>query len=763
MDARSIATSFHLRRLMLSATVVSAVAATHAQTLDARIDERVTGNADTTFVQLLEQIAWLRANESELHAALVDRIRGDQEELWVRVDKLLDQLADPRWLAREEAERTLTEIGGRARSRIDARRQQAPIHEVALRCERILRSIDARGMAREEIELRRRQTIVTGARTLRRDPMLAAALATTVGHPEPALAEAAIHSLAAQGGVAEVPVLASAARGAEPDRRRAALCALAAIDADAARAALAEVLTAGPLDERDGLAVVATLHRTGKGAALLTKLRESGAAIASAAALAPAASPAAVTGLAFDVTAADGTAFRSDVTAIVDDLVSLARPIEGIAGITLPMAGARLERVPAPSAVEAPSGARRFFLHDGSSLVGTLGDGGGDGVLTVVTTSLGSRRIAKAALAGIAFDPQLPRLPFATPRGDRVVVRSGGARHGVVDAIDAMSIRMRGDDGTAEAIDAETITAVVFKRPERRAPETRRTAVTLADGSRVFGHVARAPLTAFAVHADALGLIEIDAAQIARIEIGVLGAGVGGTTVVADYGANRIVEIDADGRELFAIAEVLGPRDVECLDDGSLLVTEDSGSRVLILARSGAVLWSYAKGLRNPTDADLLPNGNVLIADTYGDRVIEVDRDGDIVWQFAGGIRPFDVDRLANGNTLIADFFKERVIEVDPSGRIVFEVRGMPNVLDADRLPNGNTLICLRAANKVVEVDRDGRVVHEIAGLDSPSDADRLPNGNTLVAEHGAVREIDPSGKTVWRRAVNWAVEANRY
>ena len=56
-----------------------------------------------------------------------------------------------------------------------------------------------------------------------------------------------------------------------------------------------------------------------------------------------------------------------------------------------------------------------------------------------------------------------------------------------------------------------------------------------------------------------------------------------------------------------------------------------------------------------------------------------------------------------------------------------------------------------------------GKTVFVLKDLSSPSDADRLPNGNTLVAENGFVREFDRHGKEVWRKAVTWAVEVNRY
>jgi outer membrane protein assembly factor BamB len=242
-------------------------------------------------------------------------------------------------------------------------------------------------------------------------------------------------------------------------------------------------------------------------------------------------------------------------------------------------------------------------------------------------------------------------------------------------------------------------------------------------------------------------------------------------TLIADYSANKVFEVDKDGKVLFELKDVFGAWDAERMPDGHYLITEFSVSRVSERDGEGKFVWSF-EDLKNPYDADRLPNGNVLIADTFGGRVIEVEPDratgegGDIVWSYGNkegqSIRPFDADRLPNGNTLIADVLGNRVLEVDQDGKTVWEAQDLPNAHDADRLPNGNTLVTLRSKGEVREIDPDGELVWRIKGLNGPSDADRLPNGNTLVAENEHVREFDADGKEVWRKKTAWAVEANR-
>jgi len=75
---------------------------------------------------------------------------------------------------------------------------------------------------------------------------------------------------------------------------------------------------------------------------------------------------------------------------------------------------------------------------------------------------------------------------------------------------------------------------------------------------------------------------------------------------------------------------------------------------------------------------------------------------------------------------------------------------------DVESLPGGNVLFVL-PKNGVYEVDRDGNTVWSYLDPKVSHDADRLPNGNTLVVwgagdtkDDPQVREISPSGETVW-------------
>ena len=123
-------------------------------------------------------------------------------------------------------------------------------------------------------------------------------------------------------------------------------------------------------------------------------------------------------------------------------------------------------------------------------------------------------------------------------------------------------------------------------------------------------------------------------------------------------------------------------------------------------------------------------------------------------------------DKAWTGTTLFADNHspgRPRIVEVNMLGEILWEYLIPEDLsqynnpgLDVESLPDGNVLFLL-PRNGVYEIDRDGNTVWSYLDPKVSHDADRLPNGNTLVVWGGGdtkddpqVREISPSGETVW-------------
>jgi hypothetical protein len=714
-------------------------------------------------VTRLRQIAELVGAAGQARPAIAASIHGDHREYQLKIERYLDQLRDDRWLSREDAERTLIEIGGRAVAQIEERAKQGATLEERLRSARILDAIATRGTEDEDREIRLLRGLVLTAPYLGADERLRKALISALGHTDPVVVEGATRALGAVGTADDVPTLVARARSGagQTGTRRAALEALGELRAPSALAAIADLLgTPDLLRTSDATAVLRSLWLRADAGPTLEALRtHPDPAVAALAALGARPGPSQAPARPARFQLADRADLAGKVAALSADTLWLPDTIEG-----LPVARLRLSDCDAlefdrpVAAVETA----RMFLTQGTLLAGELRAIDAETV-EIQSATFGAVRVARGAVQGLALDPALDRLVGASTSIDRVRLRDNSLVDGEVLGLGADGLRLRGADGQERLLARTEVAGVLFKRPSLTSSDDEvYTRIETVTGERLLAHLGLFRADQLGLAVPGIGATLLPLEKVARIEFGVGGGAMWGFTLIADYSDNRIVEIDDAGREVFALEDVYGAWDAECLDNGNLLVTEFALNRIVEVTRAGEVVWSFEE-LKNPYDADRLPNGNTLIADTFGERVIEVTPDGKVAWTF-GGVKPYDVDRLPNGNTLIADGSDaERVLEVDPAGNVVWELPGIASAFDADRLPNGNTLVTQRQLHRVIELDREGNVVFTIENLNSPSDADRLPNGNTLIAESGGIREFDRRGTQVAAHALQWAVEVNRY
>ncbi|MFO1076523.1 MAG: hypothetical protein U1E73_02220 [Planctomycetota bacterium] len=707
----------------------------------------------------LVQMGTLLGHKQEWFSAAVARIHGDHREYMLKIERLLRELVDERWDVREQAERNLIEIGGRARSLIQQHKDEYEISEQHIRCARILDALTAKGTEQEERELDLLRGLVQMSVYLEPDPRLLRALRSALGHTDASVVEAAIRALGRLGGDDEVPALEQMLDWKGGMHRASTLAALARMQGDKALAACRRLFD-GPLGDTETFVMLRALHARDDEPArkLLGDLASSKNPLVAVGAKAHTSRKPGTTKARF--TLPDRAQVEAEFGGMGGDIVAVTN---GFAGLpTAELAFGDLDVIDFPDHAAVPATGVRVFLNQGSLVVGKVTAVGAD-ELTVDTALFGTLKLRRSEIQGMAYDPELDRLVGASTEHDRVRLRGDEFLDGNVIGGDATSLVVKLVDGTERKVGVETVQGVLFTRPKSSEPDnTVYTRIDLITGERLIAFIAEATGTEVAIADRTLGSAVIPLTQVARMELGVGGGALWGFTLIADYSDNLVEEVDEQGRVGFKLEDVFGAWDAECLDNGNLLITEFSVSRVQEVDRKGNQVWVY-EDLKNPYDADRLPNGNTLIADTFGSRVIEVNKEKEIVWKYDKDIRPFDCDRLPNGNTLIADVLKDRVIEVNHEGEIVWEVKNLPNIHDADRLPNGNTLVTLRNKGVVLELDRDGNTVWELTGLSSPSDADRLPNGHTLVAENTMVREFDRNKNEVWRFPTAWAVEVNRY
>ena len=736
---------------------------------DDQLVDQSGGFQSESLVAILEQVGRLVSAQEQARTPMVARIHGDHREYRLKIDRLLDELCDPNWQVRERAERTLVEIGGRALTMIQQRRDNYDVLEQHIRCKRIIDRLNAKGTEQEDRERALLQGLVRTALYFDQDERLLRSLRSALGHTDAAIAGGAVRALGKHGTDNEAKAVASMVTFKGGLHRSIALAALPRMQSGKALAYCRALLLAAPTDgplqgvvlnRTEACGMVRALHARDDDAAkaLLAEVAEHDDPVIASAAKTSA--PAATTQVEAMFTLPDPVQVKGKIGRMLGESFFVEGAFAGLPQAELSFGDCQTIEFP-DHAVQKPT-STMIFLNQGSRVAGDVVAIDPESV-KVSSPLFGELTLPRSEIQGMAFDPELDRLVGASVDHDRLRTRAGKFLDGKITSLADGVISIEGPDGNTQQLPIADVGGVLFLRPRMTDPDpTSYTRLDLVTGERLIGFVADCNGEFVATSLPLCGAAVIPWQQVNRVELGVGGGAMWGFTLIADYSDNRIVEVDDQGRVVFVLEEIFGAWDAECLDSGNLLITEFSVSRVQEVNRKGETVWQF-EDLKNPYDADRLPNGNTLIADTFASRVIEIDKDGNIVWQYANEIRPFDTDRLANGNTLIADVLKDRVIEVSPAGEIVWEGKNLPNAHDADRLPNGNTLVTLRNQGSVLEIDPSGKIVFELSELSSPSDADRLPNGNTIVAENTRVRVFDRHGNEVWKKDMTWAVEVNRY
>ncbi|MCA9132424.1 MAG: PQQ-binding-like beta-propeller repeat protein [Planctomycetales bacterium] len=177
-----------------------------------------------------------------------------------------------------------------------------------------------------------------------------------------------------------------------------------------------------------------------------------------------------------------------------------------------------------------------------------------------------------------------------------------------------------------------------------------------------------------------------------------------GNTLIAESGAGRIIEVDAQGR---VVHQMPLQRDqphphhetrlVRLLPQGTILVCHESEGIVREYTRDGKIVWEY------PVPLFGLQRASGHGPDAFGNQC-------------------FAAIRLANGNTLIATGNGHRLLEVTPAKEIVWQLQpsDLPDIdlawiTTLQQLPNGNLVFGNCHAGKqnpqVIEITRDKRVV----------------------------------------------------
>ncbi len=162
-----------------------------------------------------------------------------------------------------------------------------------------------------------------------------------------------------------------------------------------------------------------------------------------------------------------------------------------------------------------------------------------------------------------------------------------------------------------------------------------------------------------------------------------------GVTMIAESGAGRIIEVDADGKVRAEIKLKLDKPDphhdtrlARKLASGNYLVAHEGDGVVREYDAAGKVVWEH-NAKAQVYSANRLADGHTLIGCGSGHRVIEVDRSGKEVWTVEQSELPgitlawvTIVERLPNGNTTIVNCHagpdNPQMIEVTPAKKVVW-------------------------------------------------------------------------------------------
>lgn len=144
--------------------------------------------------------------------------------------------------------------------------------------------------------------------------------------------------------------------------------------------------------------------------------------------------------------------------------------------------------------------------------------------------------------------------------------------------------------------------------------------------------------------------------------------------------------------------------------NGEMLITEISGSHIILLNRQGQLMWQQTLPLYYPSDANFTPHGNIIVVSyTKPGMILKVSPAGKILWKYYVTSGPGMLNQpslaveLPNGNVMVNDDYNDRVIVIDPkTNQIVWQYghTGVPgsapgylNIPDGmDFLPIGKSL-----------------------------------------------------------------------
>jgi len=134
-----------------------------------------------------------------------------------------------------------------------------------------------------------------------------------------------------------------------------------------------------------------------------------------------------------------------------------------------------------------------------------------------------------------------------------------------------------------------------------------------------------------------------------------------GNLYVSSFGGDSVRKFNSSGADqgLFINSNLIGPTNIEFLDNGDLLVLDWNGNDVKRFDSNGNFIGVFITGLNQPEGIDFYPNGDMLIGDGGNSAVNKYDSNGAFLEVFitsgSGGLIQPNAVIIRDPNLSVAD------------------------------------------------------------------------------------------------------------
>ena len=172
--------------------------------------------------------------------------------------------------------------------------------------------------------------------------------------------------------------------------------------------------------------------------------------------------------------------------------------------------------------------------------------------------------------------------------------------------------------------------------------------------------------------------------------------------LISDPAARQVLAVDLNGDLLWKKSFDLPPMVAELTDRGHLFVGYREKGIVHEFSPAGELLWSFdgKEDVEGIFDLQLLDNGHLLLTDDPGNQVLEINREGDVVWKITELARPHAAWRTPDGHTHVAMHKESAIVSYDQKGKETGRMESLLAITDLRPYGDDGTWMVTRMGEK---------------------------------------------------------------